>query len=36
LRDITSGNDGTYNAGNGYDLATGLGSLLGWELAGTE
>ena len=36
LRDVTSGNDGTYNAGNGYDLATGLGSLLGWELAGTE
>jgi subtilase family serine protease len=36
LRDITSGNDGTYDAGNGYDLASGLGSLLGWELAGTE
>jgi len=33
FHDITSGNNGTYNAGPGYDMASGLGSPDGTPLA---
>ncbi|WP_163511533.1 trypsin-like serine protease [Fodinicola acaciae] len=33
FRDVTSGNNGTYNAGTGYDLCTGWGSPQGDNLA---
>jgi hypothetical protein len=36
FRDIIEGDNIPYAAGPGYDLTTGLGSVLGWELAGTE
>ena len=36
FRDITGGNNGKYTAVPGYDDASGLGSPLGWELAGVE
>ena len=32
--DVTQGSNGTYNAGPGWDAATGLGSPLGMQLAG--
>ncbi len=35
FRDVTLGTNGTQTAGTGYDQLTGLGSLRGWELAGT-
>jgi subtilase family serine protease len=34
FRDITVGTDGLYTATTGYDEESGIGSLLGWELAG--
>ncbi|GAA1716059.1 hypothetical protein GCM10009765_76000 [Fodinicola feengrottensis] len=33
FRDVTAGNNGTYNAGTGYDLCTGWGSMQGDNLA---
>ena len=36
FHDITSGSNGAYNAGSGYDLVTGIGSARGWSLAGAE
>jgi subtilase family serine protease len=36
FRDIILNNNVPYEAGPGYDLTTGIGSVLGWELAGTE
>jgi subtilase family serine protease len=36
FRDITLNNNIPYEAGPGFDLTTGIGSVLGWELAGTE
>ena len=36
FRDVTTGNNDKYTAIGGYDSATGLGSPLGWELAGVE
>jgi subtilase family serine protease len=34
FHDVTQGNNDTYNAGTGYDLATGWGSPIGDKLAG--
>ena len=31
--DVTTGNNGAYNAGTGYDLVTGIGAPKGWALA---
>jgi pseudomonalisin len=36
FRDIVGGSNGMYTAGPGYDNVTGIGSPLGWILAGTE
>ena len=36
FHDVTSGNNGSYSAGAGYDLVTGIGSPRGWTLAGDE
>ncbi len=36
FRDITSGNNGAYSAGPGWDATTGLGSPLGTQLIQTE
>jgi kumamolisin len=33
-RDVITGTNGTQTAGTGYDELTGIGSPLGWELAG--
>ncbi len=35
FHDVTQGSNGLFNAGPGYDLVSGIGSILGWELAGT-
>jgi subtilase family serine protease len=33
FRDVTSGNNGYYSAGSGFDLVTGMGSARVWSLA---
>lgn len=36
FRDVIGGSNGMYTAGPGYDQVTGIGSPIGWILAGTE
>ena len=33
VTDVTSGSNGAYSAGPGYDLVTGIGAPQGWALA---
>ena len=36
FHDITSGNNGDYSAGTGYDNVTGIGSVYGWAFSADE